>query len=443
MDCKNLLAIAAAIFAFFSDAPGFGQVIGSGTVIVGLAPVDLRTEKANTSSRPEPDSSDLLAKTASELLPNYIQRGLERGLDRRVSTIPLPPTSGTVASTPAANFQLYPTVVNMGFLGTRITVRASSKSDSPTAASEQPLGEEVLLLSPSANFGDLDDRLSDFGLRLAKRLTEPSATNVASPDSRLPRGIVGFYCVSPSDPEDSQLGRLARSLTIELPYQLSQAARKRSLEFTVRGLDIKEAITTCDSSTSVGTITPRNTYSLPNDSRIENFSWTGTVSRDPKNKGKFALVLRTRDTSGGGNFRPLPAVTIEQSSEPNLPTIADKLIASFVQIYAASQYRVYLHFESEAIRSNLEQKIASALSTNGYTVVGSDPPNATIAASWIDYFFPEDCSTAINIRQILLPSLPPTSIPFVRKQPANRPGTIGIWLSTKQTPSPPKAECPP
>src|SRR5450759_4697924 len=114
---RGLLA-AVATFLFSSTA--FSQVIGSGTILVGLAPVEVRVEK---DQRQDSGPSDYLAKTTVELLPNYIQRGLERGLDRRVVIANLPTPDPVDGSSAIPSAELYPTVQSMGTLGIRITVR--------------------------------------------------------------------------------------------------------------------------------------------------------------------------------------------------------------------------------------------------------------------------------------------------------------------------------
>jgi hypothetical protein len=198
----------------------------------------------------------------------------------------------------------------------------------------------------------------------------------------------------------------------------------------------------CDPSSSASGI--RNVTTGAMESRIENFMWTGSLARDPKNKARVTLILRSRDVSGGGNFRPLAPITIDDTPEFNTSAVAEKLVANFAQTYEKSQYKIFLHFETEALRKSLEQKRRAVLSDGGYTVVGSDPPDQTIAASWVDYFFPEDCQMALEIRRTILSSLPPgtATAPFIRnKEASNRPGTVGIWLSSKQIASPPIAEC--
>jgi hypothetical protein len=362
----------------------------------------------------------------------------------------VPLTSATNAGAAGAepSIELHPTVANMGSLGVRITVAASSRSTA--SASPQSLGEEFVILAPDANFGDVDNKLSDFGLRVAKRVAEPSTPAQVGANPRFPHGIVGFYCVLPPD-LDPQLNRLARTLTIELPYRLSQAAQAKGVDLTLRGLDLKETIGTCDPNSGL--------RSAPFSSdRIENFSWTGSLSRDPSLDNKTTLTLRFRDANGGGNFRPLPPVIIENMESPGLGTIAEKLIDNFVQAYQNSQYRLFVHFESDALRKALEQKVVKALTDNGYNVVGGDLPPTPLSASWIDFFFPEDCRGATEIRRTLLPILQASTtnassvapqdvplsatLPYVKASTATqRPATIGIWLSTKQISSPPNIEC--
>src|SRR5438132_14312283 len=94
MGYKNFSLVALILASSVANlCTALGQVVGSGTVVVGLTPIETRTEKAPEKA-PENwhahvTSSDVITEIISELLPNYIQRGLERGLDRRVSIIDL------------------------------------------------------------------------------------------------------------------------------------------------------------------------------------------------------------------------------------------------------------------------------------------------------------------------------------------------------------------
>jgi hypothetical protein len=425
----TLLFVAFARPALSGFAPTAGYV-----VYVALSPVELRTEKA--SSDRKDDFSDLIAKTLVELLPNYLQKGIERALDRRVVLVNDQLGTGLVE---IPNIELNPTVVNMGAIGIRVSVRVMRRSDSSSDRSAQDSGEEILLLAPNTNFGELDDKLNDLGVRVAKRVSDPATPQVApSILTRLPQGILALNCLSPSDPGDAQMARLARTLTIELSYYLTQAARKRNLDLSVRGLDLKDSLASCDPQWVNGA--PRVTAS--NDARIENFSWTGSISRDPKNKDRLMLMVRTRDIAAGGNYRPLPAVQVVDSTESALAALAGKLIDNFTDQYAKSQYRVFFHFETDALRKNVGQKLISVLSDKGYNVVGSDPPDGSIAASWIDFFNEEDCRAASEIRQAVVPLIGTGAAnPFLRRQPSNRQGTIGVWLSSKQIVSPPTVVC--
>src|SRR5262249_2473899 len=147
---------------------------------------------------------------------------------------------------------------------------------------------------------------------------------------------------------------------------------------------------------------------LSNEPRVESFSWTGSLNRDANSTNKVTLALRFRDSNAGGNFRPLAPVTIDDLENPQLTKIAEQIVDNFVQTYQKSQYKIYVHFESEILRSSLEQKILRALTEGGYNVIGVDLPPTSVASSWIDYFFPDDCRGANEIRQTLLPILQPS-----------------------------------
>jgi hypothetical protein len=125
-----------------------------------------------------------------------------------------------------------------------------------------------------------------------------------------------------------------------------------------------------------------------------------------------------------------------------MPAIADHVVSNFSQDYEKSQFRIFMHFGEEKLRKRIESKVRLALTDGGYNVVGSDPTDESIGSSWIDYFFPEDCAGANNIRQTLSAVLQQGMLPPIRKQPVNnRPGTIGLWFSGKIAPAPTPTNC--
>jgi hypothetical protein len=75
------LFLPVIMAVILSATSGQSQVTTSGSPTVGIAPVVTQLDPSQTPTRQD---TTLLAKTAAELLPDYIQKGLEKGFDRRV-----------------------------------------------------------------------------------------------------------------------------------------------------------------------------------------------------------------------------------------------------------------------------------------------------------------------------------------------------------------------
>ncbi len=280
--------------------------------------------------------------------------------------------------------------------------------------------------------------LSEFSLRIATTLTELSSAapqdsakdQSDTPGLRVPHGIVGLYCITPNDPTDSGLQQFGRSLAIELPFNLTEAGRRKGLDLVFRGPDLKDLATGCDSNpTSLGGT--RTTQS--SDSRIENFSWAGSLSRDPNDSKVVRLVMSSMDRTSGDNFRPLPPISIRDPAPAALPSISQQLVSSFVQQYSRAQYRLFLHIGTDKITPDLEGKITSALLDAGFYVVGSDRLKDWDVRPGVDYFYDGDCSGAADVRAVISPIFPnPKKLPLRKKNEINnRPGTLGVWIADK------------
>src|SRR5205085_10912577 len=99
--------------------------------------------------------SPVIARTVGDLMFNYVQRGLERGIDRRVVGVQVAnkdATSGPEGQRLSAN-------VALKVLGDVRGVIVSARVVTLAIRAE---GEETLLLSPTVDYGDLDRKLSDF-----------------------------------------------------------------------------------------------------------------------------------------------------------------------------------------------------------------------------------------------------------------------------------------
>jgi len=307
-----VLAGAASLYSptrAHAQTGEFQSVItASGPLAVGMRAPDVRTEPSpNTSSPPRPDrpSSDLIARTVSELLPNYIVRGLERGLERRVIVVERFDSQtfkGSEGQDLAAI--ITPRVINAGSFGVRVSTSVATRGRASVLESE-----EVLLISPTTNFGELEFKLTEHGIGTAKRLVRLSVSEPSARDQQLPRGIVQFFCVQSDNPDDRHIQLLARRLTVELPYHLTEASKKRRLEIFVRGLEYSEVLASCESKSY------KSMRQLPSQ-RIEYQGWDGVLESDPKNPRKANLFIRASDQFSGTNYRRLAQVRIEDVTKP-------------------------------------------------------------------------------------------------------------------------------
>jgi hypothetical protein len=99
----------------------------------------------------------------------------------------------------------------------------------------------------------------------------------------------------------------------------------------------------------------------------------------------------------------------------------------------AVRFRVFLHFGSVTLRQANEAAILAVLRDAGYIVVGQDISDDDKGGSGIDYFYPADCAGAAAIQALVMGALPTgaAEIPLRQQSVYNRPGTIGIWISSK------------
>jgi len=319
-----LRAIAFAIAASFicGAAAQQGAVFGSGSLVVGMtSPAILPDRLGADASGPDGSSSAVVAQTVQELLPDYLRRTLERGLDRQVVV------TGSYNSEQFTSTDGRPlgaiiesTIANDGVRGIRVTTKISARVGTSTVE-----GSEVLLLSPRTDYGQLDEKMTDLGMRTARRLAQMSS-NDAQAVTKLPRGVVRFYCVRPTDTGDRNLAMLARRLTIELPAALTEASNKQGLDMVVRGLEIREVITLCDPSMTLqgaGDMTQ---------GRIESFSWDGTVSSQRPSGSQLSVRISDPNLPGG-NYRRITQILIKDTASPAMSEIAEKIVAEFIKQY--------------------------------------------------------------------------------------------------------------
>ncbi len=87
-------ACLATIILIACHSNGFSGFTSVGPLYVGIAPIEIQNASPITSDRLENDKnnalSEVISRTVADLLPSYLQRGLEKGLQRRVSVSILP-----------------------------------------------------------------------------------------------------------------------------------------------------------------------------------------------------------------------------------------------------------------------------------------------------------------------------------------------------------------
>lgn len=321
-----VVALAIAIPASGVRALSFD----SDFLVVGITPTRIQTDESPRSEQGADIArrNNLLAITIDNVLSDYIDRGLVDSLDRPGSVVDVPNYSLSQPTGEPLSAVVEPTIAVSGSLGIRISAKLKAK-----AGPSDVEAEEVLLLPPTADYGDVDVKMSDFGLRIAKRLASLSLGRGQSAQSA-PRGIARFYCVQALDPGDQKLQLLSHRLTIELPDYLAEASRRHNLDLMIRGLDIREALVSCDTfHYSWGGAVPDNTKALSN--RIEAFSWDGTIEANPRQPGAALLTVGMSDKSRGTNYRRIGQITVSDPLAPNMAEIADQIVTKF-----ADQYRV-------------------------------------------------------------------------------------------------------
>jgi len=313
------------MFLFLGVSNGNAYFLVPGPLHIGITGVTIREEATKSVPWQTVNHSEAMVNVLPKLLPDYLLRGFEKGLDRRVIfmvvqdlAFPSDPVKQPLAAI------LSPSVVVIGPLGITINVDVLWRRE---AGGVSFRFSEFVLISPTADYGDLDVKLSELGLRLAKRFTQHNAENVPPEKRNLPSGIVGLGCIFSLDTTDTRLRQLGRLLTIELPFFLTQASKSRNLDLVIRGLDLKESVTTCEAnfSGSYGEASP----AAPDD-RIVNFSWGGTVSSVPFDPSAARLIMRASERTAWQNYRPLKTVRIEDSTSPDLRKIADDILTNFV-----------------------------------------------------------------------------------------------------------------
>jgi len=313
---------------WLGNAHVHAMVFTPGPLIVGMKPTELQTERVTTSSsRPnEAALSDVLARTVQDLLPGYIVRSLERGLDRRVVVLQkFNADSFTGPNGEPLGAIIEPRVVSISGLGVKMSAKITTRVGKSVLE-----GDEVLLLSPTTNYGELEEKMTDFGLRTAKRLAAMNTPDVSSANPALPRGVVRFYCVQPIDSANRTLQQLGRRLTLELPYFLTEASQKKGLDVAVRGLEFKEMLAVCQQQRAPEKPIEQKVEQKV-DEKVETYSWDATIAADAANPKVAQLSVRASDPFSRGNYRRIARIAIVDVANPDLPDIANRVVEGFLK----------------------------------------------------------------------------------------------------------------
>ena len=87
MKCDSFVQALATTCAFgflLFPAAARSAITEPGLVFIGMARPDVQFDRPTTGRGQE----DLVTRTVVELLPDYVVRGLERGLERRIVVVP-------------------------------------------------------------------------------------------------------------------------------------------------------------------------------------------------------------------------------------------------------------------------------------------------------------------------------------------------------------------
>jgi hypothetical protein len=334
------LALFFLVCQFAAGIPAFAQTptpniqsiyIGPGPLIVGMKKTDLILHQSSGKFSTERQFDEVIARTIWELLPSYIARSLERSLDRPVIVVSEFDELQFMArdGKPLAAIIQSEVVSTAGF-GVRVATKVSVRPKSTVIE-----GEENLLVSPSTNFGELERKLLDHGVRTSKKFAMLSSGESQAFAQVGPRGIVQFFCITPDNLEDRKLAQLSQRLTLELPFHLTEASKKRGVEVFVRGLGIRESFA-CVNPSGLSGIQPTG----GTQGTVENYTWDGSLAMERRNSAtkdptKALLSIRVSDAVAGGNFRRIAPVPIDDPSSPQLADIADKILDGIVKAYAS------------------------------------------------------------------------------------------------------------
>jgi hypothetical protein len=334
---SNLLRAATCLALFLGQivSASSGMLpIESRQIVIAVARIDSESSQRIVTSDTKSLAVATLSKTVAELIPNYIQRSFERGLDRRVTVIPI------LSATPSILVELLKKygddlrviiVPNLAqsSSGIRVTAAYIVPQQDMSPDKWAVAGEENLLLSPDTDYGALDGQLLSFGTRIAERvvgifLNTPSLNATNASDK--PRGLIRLWCVAPLESSDPKLSQVSRILTLELPFYLTEASRERGLELVVQGPDVRDAITNCDPNAGA-----KQNLRLPEPtSSIETFSWDATLTASKSPQQGFTLVVRSSERDRKFGYQRLPSVDFKEVSQESFKKVADELLQRFL-----------------------------------------------------------------------------------------------------------------
>lgn len=330
MKCDSFiqaLATACAFALFLFPATARSAITEPGLVFIGMGKPDVQFDRP-TSGR---GAEDLVTRTVVELLPDYVVRGLERGLERRIVVVPSFDTATFLGRERQSLGAIVENqILSAPGLGVRVSTKISTRVRKEPDRSQWVVLEasENFLLSPTTSFGELESRMTEHGDRVAKRLIWLLASS-ASAKTQAPRGIVQFLCVQTSNPDDRRLASLSRRLTVELPFVLTEVSRRRGLELFVRGLEYREAFTLCEN--------PSRGWSNASDAKseprgVESQVWDGAIIFDRNRPTSAQLSIRVADRFAG-SYRRLAQVPIDNLENPRLPEIAERIVDAILAEY--------------------------------------------------------------------------------------------------------------
>jgi hypothetical protein len=312
MTGRMVAALIAAMGGFL------GLAVGVTPAAAGAPELAIAVDAVH---RPEPQDGQQseLAAILEKLLPSRLERAFGEQLKSYawVERVHLPDDQRAIRESLGGKFhylmiptvepgtRAYPVRVDLYDFG----VPEDDRSKLPPAVNE------IVVISPGADFREIEVKIDELAVRLARRIAAGRTTPVGAQGSGRIRESVLVWCVVPYSPEDSRATLLSRQLTLQLPYFLARHMEASGYE--VVGISPHEFYSEC-------TLAQTKQRSDRASRGFERYNYIASGQIFPNRGGSYELnlLLDGRDTTYAV---PLPAIQVaEELDEAAFADISDK-----------------------------------------------------------------------------------------------------------------------